>query len=127
MSIFGNLFGSEKGISKLTDGVYNGLDKSFLTKEERLDAFKEFLKLYEPYKLAQRYLMLIVCVPFVFINSLAVIVDMVLHLMSSELSGLSKVIESYNDALGIPFLVIVSFYFAGGAVEGIINRAKKHK
>ena len=42
--------------AKLGEAIISGVDKAFLTKEEQIDYFKDMLKLYEPYKLAQRIL-----------------------------------------------------------------------
>jgi len=61
MNLIGKLFGSDKAISKAVDGVYDGMDKLILTPEERLDNFNKQLSLYEPFKVAQRYLALIFC------------------------------------------------------------------
>jgi hypothetical protein len=63
MSIWGKLFGSEKVI----DSGMRAIDALVLTDEEKTKYKLELLKAYEPFKLAQRYFMMIVTVPFMFI------------------------------------------------------------
>ena len=70
MSFLGKLFGSEKVI----DAGINGIDKAFYTDEEkaedaitRIGLKERILQAYEPFKLAQRYMMLIVGTPYMII------------------------------------------------------------
>ena len=64
MTIFERLFGSDKVIGKAVDGIYNGVDKIAYTEEERADNFRKLLKLYEPFKIAQRFLALTLTIPY---------------------------------------------------------------
>ena len=120
MGIFSALFGSDK----VVDSAISGIDAMVFTDEEKSLAKMKFLKLYEPYKIAQRLLMLVVSIPYVafwFIVGLIHVADV---LMVKELST-TKLIEFLNGDMGSAFILVVSFYFAGGAVEGIVNRLKK--
>lgn len=45
---------------KAADGVYNGIDKLFLTKEEAGDFWLEYLKTTQPQNLARRYIATII-------------------------------------------------------------------
>jgi len=125
MSFFARLFGSDEVIKKSVGGVIDGMDALIYTDEEKKENFKSFLKLYEPFKLAQRYLALIFSIPFAFIHTLA----FSLRMYAWENPGFqeaTKVIQTdINDSMGMIVLVIVGFYFAGGAAEGIMkSRAK---
>ena len=55
--LLGKLFGSDKVIGKAVDGVYNGVDKLFYTDEEKADNWRLAMKVYEPFKLAQRLIL----------------------------------------------------------------------
>jgi hypothetical protein len=112
MGFFSKLFGSDK----IIDAGVNGIDAMFFTDEEKSNAKMQFLKLYEPYKLAQRYLALIYSIPYAlawlvtFIASFFVDVALQMELLK-------------GDAFYIN-IVILSFYFGGGAAEGIVKQIK---
>lgn len=113
MGFFSRLFGSDK----IIDAGVNGIDAMIFTDEEKSNAKMQFLKLYEPYKLAQRYLALIYSIPYAlawlvtFIASFFVDVALQMELLK-------------GDAFYIN-IVILSFYFGGGAAEGIVGKFKK--
>lgn len=114
MSIFGRLFGSEKIIETAVKGV----DKIIFTKEEQAENFKETLKLYEPFKVAQRYLAVIFCLPYVaawFVTFAASFTDI----------SLEKQIDILQGDMGTAVLAIVSFYFLGGAMSGVLGAKKR--
>ena len=60
MSFFKTLFGSGDTIDKSFDLV----DKAFFTDEEKAEAKAKVLEAYAPFKLAQRYFMIIVTLPY---------------------------------------------------------------
>jgi len=64
MWIFEKLFGSNKVIEKIGDGVYNGIDKAVYTPEEMIDNRLKSLAAYEPFKIAQRLLALVFTIPY---------------------------------------------------------------
>ena len=113
MGFFSKLFGDDK----IIDAGISGIDALVFTDEEKSNAKMQFLKLYEPYKLAQRYLALIYSIPYAmgwlitFIASLFVDVATQIELLK-------------GDAFYIN-IVILSFYFGGGAAEGIVGKFKK--
>ena len=127
MSIWGKLFGSDKAIGSIIDGVYNGVDALVFTPQEKAERFERLLKLYEPFKIAQRFLALLVGIPFVFIHTMAglawltsifIVTDKVYLVLLERLGD----IMTYNNAtLGQPFSLIIGFYFAGGMIEGGIK------
>jgi hypothetical protein len=126
MSFWTGLFGG----TAFVDIASKGVDAAFFTPEERARHYIEVLKHIEPFKIAQRWLMLIVVVPYtlVWVICAAVIVcaifvepdraDQLLHI-SDQLASRN------NDNLGTPVALIMAFYFAGGAFEGIIARIRK--
>lgn len=124
MSIWSKLFGSDKVI----EGVYNGLDKVVHTDEEKSDFWLKLLKAYEPFKVAQRYLALVVTIPYVsiWIISAFLFVSSVFTVpcesgcKSQQLEAVSmKLAEKNNEQLGFPVALILGFYFGGGAAEGV--------
>lgn len=112
MGIFSNIFGSDKAI----DAGINAIDALVFTDEEKADKKAMFLKLYEPYKLAQRYLAMIFCIPYslacflTFAASFFVDVTTQVAMLSSDWSSIS--------------ILIALFYFGGGAAEGGIKAFK---
>ena len=119
MSILGKLFGSSDHISKGLDMVSSTGDALVFTKEEKAEWKLKLLQAYEPFKLAQRLLSLVVGIPFVFIHILACV------LMACGVETASEVAKSNNETLGLPFSLIVGFYFGGGAIEGALKAGKK--
>jgi hypothetical protein len=117
MNLIGKLFGSDKAISKAVDGIYDGLDKMVLTPEERLDNFNTQLKLYEPFKIAQRFLALIFGIPY----SLAWFIAFVASFLVEDIT---PQIELLTGTMGQIVLAIVAFYFVGGVVDGL-KKGKK--
>jgi len=120
MSILGKLFGSSDHISKGLDMVSSTGDALVFTKEEKAEWKLKLLQAYEPFKLAQRLLSLVVGIPFVFIHILACV------LMAFGVETASEVAKSNNETLGLPFSLILVFYFGGGVIEGAL-KARKNK
>ena len=140
MGVFGRLFGSDKHISK---GM-GMIDDAFYTKQEqakddikRTNAKLLFLKTYEAFKVAQRFVAIIISIPFVSIHFIIVINWLLAIWIIADKVRYDFMVEQFkliaelnNMALGEPLGYIVIFYFLGGAGEGMINkfmsrRAKK--
>lgn len=124
--LLSKLFGSDK----IVDGLIQSADNIWETTEEKSKAKMLFLKLYEPFKIAQRYALLLFTIPFVMLHiavvvswlvSLFVIGDRVKYNFVTE--QLHEIAHMNNLALGEPVLWIVGFYFLGGAGEGMIKAA----
>jgi len=143
-SILSRIFGSDDVIKKAADGVYNGVDAVFFTKEEQAGHFVNLLKAYEPYKLAQRLLAMLVGIPFVGIWLLCAMLFLASATMTiydddcienkeckpQQMMVVADALSVKNNAtLGEPFVWICIFYFGGGALEGtaraVANRKKK--
>ena len=120
MGILSALFGSKKVI----DSGIDGIDAMFFTDEEQSKAKMAFLKLYEPYKIAQRWLMVFVSVPYVLLWLLVGIIFIVDIFIDKSLDT-SKIMLYMNGDMGTAFVSIVLFYFGGGAVEGVVKRFGK--
>ena len=115
MWIFDKLFGNDK----IVTGGLATLDKVVFTDEERSDAKQEFLKLYVPFKIAQRYLAIIFSVPYV--------IAFMITFVASFFVDVSVQIDLLKGDIGTIVLAIVGFYFFGGATEGIVNAVNNRK
>ena len=113
MAFWSKLFGSDKIISA---GI-NTIDKIVYTDEEKVDNKLSLLKLYEPFKLAQRLLAVIYSIPYAvcwlvtFIASFWIDVSVQRELLLGEMFYIN--------------ITILGFYFGSGAVEGVISKFKK--
>lgn len=124
MSITSWILGGSDVKEKIVDGIYDGVDKMIYTDEEKKDNHAKFLALYEPFKVAQRYLSLVFSVPFALLHTLAFSLRMALW-DNAALQASMKIIQGdINDSLGLIVLTIVGFYFTGGVVEGGIKAFK---
>ena len=112
---------------ELGKSIASGIDKAILTKEEKIDYMKEMLVLYEPYKLAQRYLAIMFSGAFLFIHMLTAVAHFILTLRSLPTESIISLYGFNNDSLGTIVLIIVSFYFAGGVLEGTVKNLGKSK
>jgi hypothetical protein len=117
MSFLGKLFGSEKVI----DVGMETIDKAFYTDQEkagdaltRIGLKERILQAYEPFKLAQRYMMLIVGTPYMIIW-VATAITAAWGVNTDSLQAL------LDGKIGDIFELIAMFYFGGGAVEGAIK------
>jgi hypothetical protein len=121
--ILGSIFNPKK----LGESIISGIDKTFLTKEESLDYFQEMLVLYEPYKLAQRILAIMFSSVFLFVHVIVAITHFIYVLRGIEAKTIIELYEFNNDSLGTIVLIIISFYFAGGVLEGTVKRFQENK
>lgn len=125
MNLLSKLFGSDTVVEKTVNGIYNGLDKMVYTDEEKKENHKTFLQLYEPFKVAQRYLAMTFSIPFAVLHIGAFSLRMAFW-DSEELQSSMKLIQGdLNDTLGMIVLTIVGFYFAGGVIEGGVKAFKR--
>lgn len=128
MGLLSKLFGSTKAV----DAGISALDKIVFTDEEKADDQRmraklkiEFLKYYQPYRLSQRFMMLLVTSCFLGVHVflfLAHIAVMLLFWEQSEVyDHLTRELLNYGekniDALGVPFIIMVTFYFGAGEID----------
>ena len=128
MSFFGSIFSSDKVVDKAVDGLYSGLDKIVYTEEEKADYNKMKMDLilkgtdlkiktlgaFQPYKLMQRTLSLLILVPFIGVYLLGIFY-MVME--NPELS--QAIIKANNEILSIPAIMIITFYFSSSVIDSI--------
>ena len=114
MGFFGKLFGSDK----VVDAGISAIDAMVHTDEEKVKEKMAFLKLYEPYKIAQRYLAIIVCVPYMLFWIITGLSSFFVD-VSAQLNMLTH--SNIDTAVAL----ILGFYFGGGAMEGIVKRFNK--
>lgn len=124
------IFGDESIIKQAADGIYNGVDKSFYTDEEKAGGFLDLLRAYEPFKLAQRLLMLVIIIPYSLVclagAGMLVTSGFVDPALGKQVEESARVmLELMNDQLGDLALMVAVFYFGGGAAEGVVDRFKK--
>ena len=111
MGLLGKIFGSEKVISTGIDM----LDNAFYTDQEKASTHQEFLKLYEPYKLAQRG----IAFTMVGLFGISFMVVLAMAVFGLSYEAPLKVIDSF----GIGYLtgLVFTFYFAGS----VLGKGKK--
>ena len=115
MNLFGKLFGSKKVI----DAGIAGIDAAFYTEEEKANALERrmalksaLLKAYEPFKVAQRFLAILYGIPYV-------TAWFALFVVSFFMDVQTQYNLLINSDMAIANLIILAFYFAGGAGESI--------
>jgi hypothetical protein len=119
--ILGKIFNPRK----LGESIMSGVDKAILTNEEKLDYMQKMLVLYEPYKLAQRIIAIMFSSAFILVHLLTALSHFVYVLRDLDPKDIITLYEYNNNSLGTLVMIIVSFYFAGGVIEGTVKRFKK--
>lgn len=110
MNIFSRIFGSESVIEAGRDAI----DAVFYTDEEKADQHAKFLKLYEPFKLAQRVIAFMIVAPYMLIWLLVA-----LSSFFFEKKNLAFPLEVLSGDIGTAVLIIIGFYFAGGTLASL--------
>lgn len=110
MSLLDTLFGSSKVVEKGTDM----LDNAFYTDQEKAEGHIKLLSAYEPFKLAQRLLAMIVVPPWVLANFIC----FAIWLINPEYN-IEPAMSILNEKLGIAAIAIVAFYFSGGMLNSL--------
>ena len=123
------------------------LDDAFHTEQEKAGFKATLLKLYEPYKLIQRWLALTVTVAFVGLHVFTSVADIIYISIQAasfdvdsatagfEPAPLFEIISQRNiDTLGSGWEWIMIWYFTGGVIDGgfkaagnLIKRKKAEK
>ncbi len=118
MSLFGKIFGSEKA----QENVIGRLDNLHFSKQEKSELQYKMIERYEPFKLSQRFIALVLVIPY----ALSYILFVSLALFGADNGLLNKSIQLANDMLHVPVSLIVAFYFAGGVgiLKSKINNLK---
>lgn len=126
MGLFSKLFGNDETIKKGLDIV----DEAFDTDQEidervikKMELKTKLLEAYEAFKLAQRFLAMTFCPAYVIAWFTTFATELVLAIMQIE-RNLDKAYALLKGDMAIMVIIILTFYFGGGAVEGIVNRFK---
>ncbi|MEH0742542.1 hypothetical protein H4F05_13595 [Vibrio cholerae] len=110
MSLWSRIFGSPSFIDKSLEALTDTGDAMFFTNEEKAKHKLALLKAFEPFKLVQRYIVLLFTIPYVLLHSMVVIGCM--H--GFEWHPISEMI---NEAFGYPVLAAIGLYLTGGVVK----------
>ena len=124
MGIISRLFGSDK----IIDAGLSGIDAMVFTDEEQSKAKMAFLKLYEPFKLAQRYLAMTFCPAYVFmwvVTGLMEAANVFIVAFTTKSLNTLAMYKLLSGDMAVMVIIILSFYFGCGALEGVIKRFKK--
>lgn len=113
--MFSGLLGKIFGSSKIVDAGINAIDAMVHTDEEKTQAKKELLKLYEPFKLAQRFLAFAVCINFFAFMWLCV--GAYFFGVSGQMDDLLSLAKEFE--LGYLMLLVMGWYFTGGIVDSM--------
>jgi hypothetical protein len=133
MGILSKIFSSKEVVEDVTESVIATGDKLVYTKEEkeeyRGNLRARLLKLYEPFKLIQRYL----AIYFAWLFGFTYVTIFLLAIGSAFTEAIpQKAIENAvmvanAFSIGLIMLAIVGFYFGGGAVEGVMAQKAKNQ
>ncbi|UTT85784.1 hypothetical protein LZI70_05950 [Vibrio pelagius] len=110
MTLFGKIFGSESSINKGLEALTNTGDAMFFTDEEKAKHKLALLKAYEPFKLVQRYIVLLFTIPYVALHVMVILGCM--HGYDWKPLG-----EMTNEAFGYPVLAAIGLYLTGGVIK----------
>lgn len=119
MGIITKLLGSGDVLSegfKLIDNLHTSDEEEIHAKSK---AKTDLLSAYAPFKIAQRILAIIFAVTFVS----SYIMVLALYFKDSPITEVTNIITAFK--IDWIMLTIVSFYFGGGAIEGIIGKKSK--
>ena len=115
----GKILGSGDVIKKgmeLIDDMHTSTEEEIALKSKaRID----LMNAYAPFKIAQRWLALMFGLTF--IGSYFLVLGMTLT-GQGDADAVTKVMEQFS--INYAMLVILSFYFAGGAVEGFMEKKR---
>jgi len=118
--VLAKILGSDKIIEKglgLIDSMHTSTEEEIAAKAK---AKTDLLQAYAPFKLAQRYLALMFGATF--LSSYVLVLGMTIS-GQGDASAVTAVMEQFS--INYAMLIILGFYFGGGAVEGFLEKRKK--
>ena len=119
LNIIGKILGSDKVIEKglsLIDSMHTSTEEEIAAKAK---AKTDLLQAYAPFKLAQRYLALMFGLTF--LGSYVLVLGMTIS-GQGDPDAVTKVMDQFS--INYAMLIILGFYFGGGAVEGFLEKRK---
>jgi hypothetical protein len=120
LGVISKMLGSGDVISKgldLIDSMHTSTEEEIKAKA---DAKSQLLQSYAPFKLAQRYLALMFGLTFLLSYVLVLAMTISGH---GDPDAVTKVMDQFS--INYAMLIILGFYFGGGAVEGFMEKKKK--
>jgi hypothetical protein len=120
IGVIGKILGSEKVIKAgldLIDDMHTSTEEEIAAKSK---AKIDLMNAYAPFKIAQRYLALMFGLTF--IGSYFLVLGMTLS-GQGDSDAVTKVMEQFS--INYAMLIILGFYFGGGAVEGLLDKKGK--
>jgi len=120
LGVFKTILGSGDIVSrgmKLIDDMHTSTEEEIVAKA---NAKTQLLSAYAPFKIAQRVLAIMFA--FVFLSSYILTLTMTI-LGRGNPGDVTMVMEQFS--LNYAMLIILGFYFGGGAVEGFLNNKGK--
>jgi hypothetical protein len=141
-NLLGGIFGSQKALSGIVDGVTNGLDKLYYSDEEKAedgakeraaarDMIVEWMSTTKGQNLARRLLAMIITSVWLlqYIASMGLDLAAVWVEDSAKLTESSMVIGQRAESMNGAMMLILAFYFAaphmGKIVDGALNKFGK--
>ncbi len=122
--LLGKIFGSERVIQSSIDLI----DSFHTSTEEQIEAATKskvaLLEAYQPFKLAQRVIAF--AFTFIYLGCFALVLGFTLTDQMADADKVKAVLEDFQ--IGYAMLIILAFYFGGGAAEGILqNRQRRNQ
>ena len=144
LGLIGNIFGSQKALSGIVDGVTNGLDKLYYTDEEKAQdgaieraaargMVVEWMSTTKGQNIARRLLALVITGVWLtqYIASLLLDLAAVWIDDSTRITESSLVIGQRAESMNGAMMLILAFYFAaphmGKIVDGALTKFGKTK
>jgi len=119
LGVIGKMLGSGDVIKKgldLIDDLHTSTEEEIAAKSK---AKIDLMNAYAPFKIAQRYLALMFGLTF--IGSYFLVLGMTLS-GQGDADAVTKVMEQFS--INYAMLIILGFYFGGGAVEGFMEKKR---
>ena len=117
MGLISRIFGSDK----IIDAGISTIDKAFYTEQEKEEALTKrmtmkamLLKAYEPFKVCQRLLAMIYGIPYATAWAVTYAASFYRD-VETQINILS------NSDFGLANMIVLGFYFGGGAAESIFK------
>jgi len=138
-NFLGRMFGTEKAMSAVVDGVSNGLDKLIYTSEEQADDSRkavtearsmmiEWMKNSQGQNVARRFLAVVITLVWLlqYVSAQALSVAAVWADKPDQLLESAKIISESAVEMNGAMMLILAFYFAaphmGKIVEGALSK-----
>ena len=120
IGILAKILGSGDVVSKsldLIDSMHTSTEEEI---KQKADAKAQLLQAYAPFKIAQR--MLAFMFGFTYVICFAIVMGMTLS-GSGDPDSVTQVMDQFS--INYAMLLILGFYFGGGAVEGFMEKKGK--